>query len=396
MTKLYERQRRAKRFPGDETRWEVCEEVAGKTGHRWSLGVMHSASVVLYRLAPGRGADVPQAHGAKLHKDVVDVVWVCDRSSASKGRAKDGDKLLLALCWAPVRRDVLKAARSGLELESWRCAWVDALGARYRLPQARLAGWDEPLPFTQQPSACVERHRELETPRSPRQARCEAPLQEPALPLATHQVLSSLHTHWDGLTVFVRRPEVAMANNTAERILRTPVVGRKNSDGSGSVWSAHLAAMLFRVIHTVLLWGLHPHPWLHAFLQACADTSGQSPTDLSAFLPWPRTPERREAWARPVPGPWPPLASPAQQREEAEAADTSSRLLRLVACPNLRQRMLGRCPDAAKRVRAALACPLGSESASSVGGVACPRIPDTMLTRCSPANFLGWVIRSGT
>ena len=55
-----------------------------------------------------------------------------------------------------------------------------------------------------------------------------------------------------------------------------------------------------------------------------------------------------------------------------------------------------RCPDAAKQGRAALACPRGSASASRVGGVACPSLPDTMMTRCSPANFLGWVIRSGT
>jgi len=116
---------------------------------------------------------------------------------------------------------------------------------------------------------------------------------------------------------------VAMDNNTAERSLRTPVVGRKNYYGSGSVWSAHLAAMMFSVIQTVLLWGLTPHHWLHAFLQACADHGGQSPTDLRAFLPWQMTPERREAAACPVPVTWPPLASPPQQREASEAADTS-------------------------------------------------------------------------
>jgi transposase len=154
-------------------------------------------------------------------------------------------------------------------------------------------------------------------------ARCEAHLQAPELHLAKHKVLSSLHNHWDGLTVFVGRPEVAMDNNTAERILRPPVVGRKNYYGSGSVWSAHLAAMRCSVSHTVLLWGLNPHHWLHAFLQACADHGGQSPTALSACLPWQMTPERREALARPGPGPGPPLASPAPQRAASEATDTS-------------------------------------------------------------------------
>jgi hypothetical protein len=35
LTKLDERQMRAKRFQGEETRGAVLEEVAGKTGHRW-------------------------------------------------------------------------------------------------------------------------------------------------------------------------------------------------------------------------------------------------------------------------------------------------------------------------------------------------------------------------
>jgi hypothetical protein len=33
-------------FHNDETRWAVCEEVAGKHGHRWYLWVTRSASVV--------------------------------------------------------------------------------------------------------------------------------------------------------------------------------------------------------------------------------------------------------------------------------------------------------------------------------------------------------------
>jgi transposase len=306
MTKLYERQMREKRFHGDETRWEVFEEVDGKTGHRWYLWVMQSASVVFYRMAPGRGADVPKAHFAKLHKDLVDVVLVCDRYSAYKCLAKDCDGLLLAFCWAHVRRDFLKAARSWPDLERWMFVWVEDIRELYRLNAARLEAWDATLRLEQQPAAFVERHRDLETQLSQMQARCEAYLQEPDLHLVKHKVLSSLHNHWDGLTVFVGRPEVAMDNNSAERILRNPVVGRKNYYGSGSVWSAHLAAMMFSVIQTVLLWGLNPHHWLHAFLQACADHGGQSPTDLSAFLPWQMTPERREALARPVPVTCPP------------------------------------------------------------------------------------------
>lgn len=80
---------------------------------------------------------------------------------------------------------------------------------------------------------------------------------------------------------------------------------------------------MFSVLQTVLLWDLNPHHWLSAFLQACADQGGKSPTDLSAFLPWKMTPERRAAFARPMPLTWPPCGSNPQELGEPEAADTS-------------------------------------------------------------------------
>src|SRR5882724_9333602 len=320
---LYARQMSEKLFHGDETRWEVFEEVEGKTGHRWYLWVMRSASVVFYCMAPGRGADVPKAHFAKLHRDLVDVVLVCDRYSAYKCLAKDCDDLILAFCWAHVRRDFLKASHSWPELTKWMWDWVEDIRDLYRLNAARLEVWDETVPFAHQSPAFVERQADLETQLNQMQARWEVHLQEPDLHVAKHKVLSSMRNHWDGLRVFVGRPEVAMDNNTAERILRNPVIGRKNYYGSGSVWSAHLAAMMFSVLQTVLLWDLNPHHWLTAFLQACADHGGKSPTDLSAFLPWQMTPERRAELARPVPVTLPPFARVSQELGEPAVADTS-------------------------------------------------------------------------
>jgi transposase len=94
MPALHQRQMSAKLFHGEETRWEVCEEVEGKLGHRWYLWVTHAAAVVFDRRAPGRGADVPQAHVAKLQQDLVAVVLGCDRYSAYQCLAKSCDKLI--------------------------------------------------------------------------------------------------------------------------------------------------------------------------------------------------------------------------------------------------------------------------------------------------------------
>ena len=79
------------------------------------------------------------------------------------------------------------------------------------------------------------------------------------------------------MTVFVEHPEVPMDNNTAERVQRGPVVGRKNYYGSGAVWAGELAAMLFSVFQTLCLWDINPRVWLAAYLQACAKAGGEAP-----------------------------------------------------------------------------------------------------------------------
>jgi transposase len=331
LSKREERQMSAKLFDGEEPRWEVVEEVAGKTGPRWSLGLMPSASVVFDRLAPGRGAAVPKAHGAQCHQALVAVVWGCARSRADQCLARERDELLLALCWAQVRRAVRKAARSGPECERGRFGWVDARREFYRLHAARLEAWESTGRLEQHPAAGVERHRDLETQRRPRRARCEAPRQEPALALVKPKVLSRRHNHGDGRTGLVGRPEVALDKNSAERRLRHPVVGRKNSYGAGRVWSAHLAARRCSVLQPVVLWGRTPYHWRSALRQAGVEHGGQSPTALSALLPWPMTPERRAELARPVLVTAPPVALQALDRGEPDAVDTSSGGIGLVA-----------------------------------------------------------------
>ena len=49
---------------------------------------------------------------------------------------------------------------------------------------------------------------------------------------------------WAGLTRFVEDPRIPLDNNAAERALRSPVVGRKNHDGSRSLRGAEVAAAL--------------------------------------------------------------------------------------------------------------------------------------------------------
>ena len=77
-----------------------------------------------------------------------------------------------------------------------------------------------------------------------------------------------------------------MDNNTAERDMCGPVVGRKNFFGSGALWSGQLAATLYSLFTTLKLHGINARTWMLAYLQACAANGGAAPTDLSSFLPW--------------------------------------------------------------------------------------------------------------
>lgn len=271
----------------DETRWLVFATIEGKVGYRWYLWVFHSPEVVVFVLAAGRSHEVPEAHFGPVEGEGILVV---DRYKAYQAidKVKDGH-LVLAFCWAHVRRDFLAVARGWPEQESWALDWVEQIGRLYQLNDARLKVRDDPAAF-------ATADGQLRAAVTAFGARGESELWEPRLHPARRRVLESLGHHWTGLTVFVEHPEVPMDNNTAERSERGPVVGRKNYYGSGSVWSGRLAAILFSLFQTLCLWGLNPRQWLTAYLQACAEAGGRAVEDVDRFLPWNLSPEQRRAW----------------------------------------------------------------------------------------------------
>ena len=123
------------------------------------------------------------------------------------------------------------------------------------------------------------------------------------------KVLQSVLEHWPGLTLFVEYPEIPMDNNPAESTLRNAVTGRKNYYGSGSLWSAQLAATLFSILQTLLLWGINPRHWLMRYLNACAENGGKAPRTIDPFLPWSMDQARRAELTRPYRSQAPPGSS---------------------------------------------------------------------------------------
>ena len=302
ITQLVEKQLTEELFHNDETGWKVFEAIEGKVGYRWYLWVTQSPSVVYYTLAPSRSGDIPIDYFSGLDKHLEQVIVVCDRYSGYKRLARENAVILLAFCWAHVRRDFLDAAKSWPHLQRWMFSWIEMIGELYFLNAQRLEAWDETQALADQTPAFIQRHQALGQAIEQMGERCDKELEKQGLHAAQRDVLNSLNNHWLGLNVFVQFPQVPMDNNTAERRMRNPGMGRKNYYGSGRQWSAELAAMMFSLLQTLLLWQLNPHHWLYSYLTACAENGGQPPADISSFIPWMMSEQRKQQLAKPMPG----------------------------------------------------------------------------------------------
>lgn len=287
------RQREETLFHNDETGWKVFEAQEGKVGYRWYLWVTRTASVILFTMASGRSAAVPESC-FEGHPDDQKLIIVCDRYAAYKKFAKDKNHIILAFCWAHVRRDFLDAARrNGKKDEDWMFVWVEAIGELYHRNHERLRYWDETKSLEEQSEDFQAQHKQLKAQVKQFKADADQAWQaeQPEKGKSGNdrfKVLDSLRNHWEGLTVFVDHPQVPMDNNSAEQAFRMPIAGRRGFYGSGSVWSAELAAILMGWIKTLLLWSLNPYTWTRTYLQACADNDSAAPDadELSRFLPW--------------------------------------------------------------------------------------------------------------
>lgn len=258
----------------DETSWPVFVPVEGKVGWKWKFWVFQSRSAVVFVLDPTRKTRVPETYfeGVQSGTLIVDRYIVYKVMSQVKAGL-----ILVAFCWVHVRRDFLGVARNWPGHEAWGLSWVDTINELFHLNNKRLEAPSHE--FAQRDEilrAAVEKIAQ----------RREEHLSDPALHPVRRKPLISLRKHWDGLTLFVDRPEIPMDNNTAERTLRLLVCGRKQFFGSRALWAGHLAANLFSLFPTLQLWAINPRLWLNAYLHACAQAGGQAPADAARWLPW--------------------------------------------------------------------------------------------------------------
>ncbi len=289
----------------DETSWKVFETVAGKANQRWWLWVFVAADTTLFTIEPSRSTRVLADH--------LDIDLVAGELTAGRRLLVSSDFFTVyqaldrvqgvdALwCWAHIRRYFIRAGDAHPQaLARWRDAWLGRI--------ARLYAAHETLADTQPGSpAHLQAEADFAACLEAMDVARQVEIDDATLHPAALKVLATLDHEWDGLVRHREFPQLPLDNNTAERGLRSPVVGRKNYYGSGAVWAATLAGRIWSITATIARAGGNPLEHLIGYLDACATAGGRPPDDdvLAGFLPWRATVEQQARWQTHRGGPSP-------------------------------------------------------------------------------------------
>ena len=260
----------------DETPAPVLDPGRGrtKTGQLWAYARDDrpwggpAPPAVAYRYAPDRRAERPIAHLAGF-RGVLQV----DGYAGYRPLA-EGGQVVLALCWAHVRRRFFEIAQAGnAPIAKEALARIAALYAIEQEIRGRTA--EERCAIRQ------ERTRPLlDDLKTWLEAKLVAVSKKSTLAEAIRYAL----VRWSGLTRFVDDGRVEIDSNVVERAIRPIALNRKNalfagSDGGGEHW-----AILASIIETTKLNGVEPRAYLTDVLTALA--AGHPITRIDELLPW--------------------------------------------------------------------------------------------------------------
>jgi transposase len=306
----------------DETTWRVFAPREGDGPAKWWLWVFIGPDTVCFVMDPTRSGAVLARHAGieektgQLSADEDGgprrLVISSDFYAVYQAAGKKADGLVNLYCWAHVRRHFVRAGDANpAQLKHWTDAWLDRIKNLYAAHDELMAAWqdtaaqDAAPPVSRDQAAADARLDQgyaawdtaITAIDQTRTKQMAAPgLQEPA-----KKALATLDREWDGLAAHRDYPMISLDNNAAERMIRGPVVTRKNAGGSRNEDSARLAARVWTVTATAGMAGLNVLTWLTAYLDECGRNGGKPPTGpaLERFLPWNASPDDLHAWATP-------------------------------------------------------------------------------------------------
>ena len=316
---ITERSRGSWHLHADETTWRVFAPRDGDGPAKWWLWVFIGPDTVVFVMDPSRSGAVLARHAGideqtgQLAGDEDGgprrLVISSDFYAVYRSAGKKADGLVNLFCWAHVRRHFVRAGDANpVQLRYWTEAWLERIRDLYAAHDELTAAWQHaaaPAPHGKQAAAARldEAYAAWDTAITmideARKKQAEAPgLQEPA-----KKALATLDREWDGLIAHRDYPLVSLDNNAAERMIRGPVVTRKNARGSHNGDTARNAAVIWTVTATAQMASLNILTWLTAYLHECGRNGGKPLTGpaLERFLPWNASREDLLTWAQPPP-----------------------------------------------------------------------------------------------
>ena len=316
-----ERSRGSWHLHADETTWRVFAPRDGSGPAKWWLWVFLGPDTVCFVMDPTRSGAVLARH-AGIDEDTGQLaadqdggprrlVISSDFYAVYQSAGKKADGLVNLYCWAHIRRYFVRAGDADpARLTYWTAAWLERIKGLYAAHEELTAAWNgAAAPAPRDKTAAAARlddaqaawNAALTTIDQTRKKQMAAPgLAEPA-----KKALATLDREWDGLAAHRDYPMIGLDNNAAERMIRGPVVSRKNAGGSRNGDTARNAAVIWTVTATAQMAGLNLLTWLTAYLDECGRNGGKplAGPDLDRFLPWNASPDDLRTWAQPPPSP---------------------------------------------------------------------------------------------
>lgn len=96
------------------------------------------------------------------------------------------------------------------------------------------------------------------------------------------KAIAYLNNHWEGFTTFLRIPGVPLTNNDTERLMKRPVLNRKNAYFFRNEVGAKIADILMSVMETCILNNVNPYDFL-IVIQEYQEDVRKNPT---LWVPW--------------------------------------------------------------------------------------------------------------
>lgn len=272
---ILERLRRSERLFADETTAPVLDPGRGrtKTGQLWAYARDDrpwggdDPPMVAYVYAADRKAERAEAHLG----DFAGILQV-DGYGGYTALAKRRQQIVLAFCWAHVRRKFYELAdNSPVAVEV-----LQRIAALYKIEdEVRGTSAKQRQQIRQERSRVIIDDLRIYLETKSRQVSAKAKLGE-----AIRYAL----TRWAGLSRFLDDGRVDLDSNAVERSIRPLALNRKNALFAGSDEGGDNWAVIATLIENCKLSGTNPHIWLTDTLARLAN--GHPANAVGELMPW--------------------------------------------------------------------------------------------------------------